>query len=82
MIILITMCENTKTMIIILVTKCKNIETVINQGTKGKNIKTMMIKHSRPTHSRITWAVQNIFGYNSSGEQKTVFTEALGTNNT
>ena len=39
-----------------------------------------MIEHSRPNHSRVS--VQSIFEYNSSGDQKIVYTEALGTNNT
>ena len=61
-------------------TKGKNIKTMIIQGTKGKSINQMMIKHWRPNHSRISF--QSIFGYNSSGDQKTVYFEALSTNNT
>ena len=50
--------------------------------TKGKSIKTIMIQHSRPNRSRVS--LQSIFEYNSSGDQKIVYsnTEALGTNNT
>ena len=61
-------------------TKGKNIKTMKFREQRVKNINKMMIKHSRPNHSRIL--VQSIFGYNSSGDQKTVYTEALGTNNT